>query len=204
MQHFHQHDRQQPIIAAAMSHNDLFRLQTFKRNQRLMMPSTPSPPPLPPPTSPITPPPLLPLTTTIATTRPTAFGYLRGRDRRTRIADTDEDIERIIAETTFMQPNIATTKVYSDHEIDYSSRYHETTSNNNNNNTTTTTTTNNIPRTTLASTMTTTIQTPERFDQPIRDTLIGRTTPTNETTTTAVLTNQQTLQQQEQHLYHTL
>lgn len=168
-----------------------------------------TPPPLvpPPPTSPTTP--TTPPQTTAATTPGTATilqlletvpGRLRGRPLssfaflRHAYGDDDEDMEAamesIIAETTFMQPNIATTKVYSDHEINYTTttRSPETTNNNTQHQHDTTTST--------------AIITPETevFVEPIRETSIGSTGAT------AVKKQQpqQTPSHQEQHLYHTL
>lgn len=181
MQHFNLTTSTGRPIPAAMSHNDLLTLQS---NQRLMMPSFLSPtssssPPRRPPTSPTT-----PLPTTI-------LRHIYHIDD----ADDDADIAAIMAETSFMQPNIATTKVYSDHEINYYSKNTITTPAAGSAAATNTIDNNNI-NSTMITPITTTTLTPERFEEPIRDTIIG--------ITTAATTDLEHLKQPEQHLYHTL
>lgn len=165
-------------IPAAMSHNDLLTL--LQCSPRLVTSLPPSPPPPTATTTPL----LQQLPTTI-------LRHSYHND------DDDIDIEAIIAETSFMEPNIATTKVYSDHEINYySNRYHET------NDTPTTTTTQPIATTAIDNKNSSTLKTIQPltanatidsiecgFKEPLREQINGTAADQHK---------------QEQHLYHTL
>ena len=169
-------------ILAAMSHSDLITLQS---NQRLI-----TPPPSPPPTAATATPLLLlqlqqqPLPTTI----------LRHRYQHIDDSDNDNnDIDHLITETSFMQPNIATTKVYSDHEINYYSNnsYHH--DDNNITATVAITATATSPTTTRTDNITTTTTTAATIEHHDDMTCYQNDTQ-----------HEQIIDKHDQHLYHTL